>query len=559
MVSQLRPIRFSIHDPVIETDAAEPLRGVAGAASKATALNDEGAARAYLANHLQRDRRPGVRGLAPPGEPALVKNLEYRGVTEQPVISTRLVRFEQTKEQVPIFGARIAVELDTQRNLVSIDGELAELPTKLSAVPAMSELDALSALAKALDKDVDDIRTPGKKTFVSKDDVWYLAYFFEKVPAAPKGFLEQATQRSGKSRGHGNGGPRVRFVEINYLIDANSGTILDCYSANPMIARAKALDEFEVNREILVEKVGNDFHLDNKLRSVATYDLALAEAGTALPTNPSTSPTGTWANERGVISAHANAEWVMEFLEGVLSRNGVDDKGMKLVSAVNCVSKDEETPPQWHNAMWWHNCMWYGQVQENGRLVSCARHLDVIAHEIAHGVTEHACGLIYKGESGALNELFSDIFGVIINNWYPTRRPFDTWAWTIGDNFLGDGKPLRDFSNPTTTDDPAHMRDYVQTQQDNGGVHTNSNIHNKAAYNVMTSKDDTGQYLFGPKDVAILYYLALNRLTPTSGFGRALGALLDVSRSYFAADPVMSVSGPAAITAAYAAVGIAPP
>lgn len=558
MANGLRPIRFSIHDASSEATPGGPVRGAAPAVPKAAALSDEGAARAFLARHLQQDSRPEVRGIAPASEPALVKDLECKGVAEQSMISTRLVRFEQTKEQVPIFGARVAVELDAKRNLVSIEGDLAEIPAKLSAVAAISETDALESLAKAVEKEVDEIRRPAKKMFLNKDGAWHLTYFFERVPAAPRTFLAQATQRYDKSRGHGVGGPRARFVEINYFIDANNGAILDCYSAIPMVARAKALDELEATRELLVEKVGDGFHLENRLREIVTYDLQLAEVGSDLPSMPSASTDGKWKDQRGVVSAHANAECVMEFFEGVLSRNGVDDKGMKLVSVVNCISEHDEPRPQWHNAAWWRDRMWYGQVTENGRLVSRARYLDVIGHEITHGITEYTCGLIYQGESGALNESVSDIFGVIINNWYPVQKPFDQWTWTIGDNFSGDGMPLRDFSNPAATGDPDHMNGYVKTPLDHGGVHTNSNIHNKAVFNVMMAKDAAGKHLFTPKDVAILYYLTLSRLTPTSGFSRTLTTLLDVSRTYYAADAEMKKLAPAAITAAYAAVGIVP-
>ena len=74
---------------------------------------------------------------------------------------------------------------------------------------------------------------------------------------------------------------------------------------------------------------------------------------------------------------------------------------------------------------WWQQKMWYGQV--NG--TSLAKHLDVIAHELTHGVTETSSKLIYRRLSGALNESYSDIFGVIIANWYPgAPQPIQTWT-----------------------------------------------------------------------------------------------------------------------------------
>src|SRR4029077_20674676 len=120
--------------------------------------------------------------------------------------------------------------------------------------------------------------------------------------------------------------------------------------------------------------------------------------------------------------------------------------------------------------------MWYGQdAGPDGKLRSFSRFLDVIAHELTHGVTEHTSNLIYKDQSGALNESFSDILGIIIANWDPTNpdRDVSTWTWQLGVGLGDKGGPLRDLSNPKATGDPDHMKDFLKTRQDSGGVHTN--------------------------------------------------------------------------------------
>ena len=86
---------------------------------------------------------------------------------------------------------------------------------------------------------------------------------------------------------------------------------------------------------------------------------------------------------------------------------------------------------------------------------------EVIAHELTHGVTEKSSQLVYRDQSGALNESFSDIFGIIIKNWWeaPIRDDVDTWDWELGPG-LGQDGPLRDLSDPTRTGKPDHMDAY---------------------------------------------------------------------------------------------------
>jgi Zn-dependent metalloprotease len=265
-------------------------------------------------------------------------------------------------------------------------------------------------------------------------------------------------------------------------------------------------------------------------------------------------------NCEAAISAHFNAWLVCDFFRSVLKRDGVDGKGMELISYVNCTSPNDEAPPEWNNAAWWKQRMWYGQSKDpNGKLRSFARYLDIIAHELAHGLTEFTADLAYFQQSGALNESFSDIFGVIISNWDRSQPDSggDTsqWKWEIGPGLGLGGLPLRDMKDPARTDKPAHMNAYLNTAADNGGVHTNSNIHNKAAYNFLTAKSPDGKAMFMPIDVAVLYYQTLIRLDKLATFKQTLRTLLNVSGVYYAGDPRRQEKINA-ISAAYAAVGI---
>jgi len=189
--------------------------------------------------------------------------------------------------------------------------------------------------------------------------------------------------------------------------------------------------------------------------------------------------------------------------------------------------------------------MWYGQIRQNGRLVSLSRFLDVIGHELTHGVIESTSNLVYATQSGALNESLADIAGVIIKNWYeaPNREDVATWNWDIGPGLRAGGRPLRDFADPSRVGHPMHMDSFRRLSpgelpseaNDQGWVHFNSNIHNKAAHNLLTMMKD-GARVFSVEDVAVLTYLGMARLTPLATFSESLQAVVDVGRTCFGGD-----------------------
>jgi Zn-dependent metalloprotease len=253
-------------------------------------------------------------------------------------------------------------------------------------------------------------------------------------------------------------------------------------------------------------------------------------------------PPASWPPS--AVSAHANAEAVALFLRDVLMRDGIDNAGGPLVSTVDCVVADEsDTPRQWLNAYWDPDLkqMVYGQrVRDGGQPpLSIAAMLDIVAHEMFHGVTDSTARLEYAAQSGAMNESYSDIFGVIVHNGSePDRKK---WRWQVGVGFEEDGVPLRDMETPSVGGQPAHMDDYLVTgapKQGNdwGGVHTNSGIHNHAAYRIMSARSG-GKPVFTTRELAALFYLALSQhLTRTSEFGDSRRAMLLVARTLFRND-----------------------
>jgi bacillolysin len=528
--------------------------------------NDEAAARYYLGKVLTQDKRPKVRGLAAENLPKAVPDVQMTSSQQLQLTKSRLVRFDQTKDSIPIFGSRLNVEMDENRELLNVAGEVAHV-TGVSSMPSLSAQDALKRIESYCNLDAGSLQSrvqpPELRFFHSEEkDIWHLAYFFKEVPSAPKGFIESVTNR--KNRGHLFGmSPRLRNPLLNYLVDAHEGTILFYYSATPLLAlpsKVKGIDEFNKSCEFWATQVAQGFEMVDPLRLIKTYDHQYKDLDRdPLPGAPIINPASTFTDKRAAVSAHVNATRVYDFYKSVLMRDGIDDKGMDLVSIVNCTCAAEQQPPEWFNAEWYDHRMYYGQSKDDsGTLRSFSRFLDVIAHELTHGVTEHTSNLIYKDQSGALNESFSDIFGVIINNWVNVGPDsnVDEWNWEIGAGLGQNGLPLRDMSSPKRTGDPEHMNDWLQTSGDSGGVHTNSNIHNKAAYNLLTAKDDRGHTVYTAREVAVLYYLCLCRLNSQATFSDVLETLVDVANTYYAGDDLERQAKIAQIKDAYQKVGI---
>jgi bacillolysin len=572
----LQSVRFHVG----EVDAAArgvtagsgpTLRGIGRASSEdnpAREFNsDEAAARHYLGRLLGSDPRPGLRGLSAPDRPDVVPDLKLIDTREVAQTRTRLVRFEQTRAAIPVFGSLAVVELDSSRELVSASAELAEI-AGVSSLARLSPGDAVDRVAEAVGKSASDLAALPAPTLAFYHDEptasWHLAYYLRRVPGFPKDYpSEPAKTRRGP---HGLGrSPRSDRPAFDFLIDAHDGKILLYFSAAPMAAavpipcKLQGEDEEGAAHSFWGMKAGQAFEMSDPIRLVRTFDFGFGDIDAQpFPQAAISNPSANLGNTRmAAVSAHVNGTRVFDFYKSVLLRDGIDDRGMELISAVNCTYPVDEPPPEWHNAVWYENRMWYGQVREGNDFRSYARHLDVIAHELTHGVTERTSDLVYKDQSGALNESFSDIFGIVIKNWYRGERDsVAKWDWELGSGLGENGGPLRDLSDPRRTGDPDHMNAFLQTRGDNGGVHTNSNIHNKAAYNVFVSRDQNGAYLFSPKEAATLYYLCLTRLGRTATFSKALEVLLDVARTYYAGDQAELAAKAAALTEAYGKVGI---
>jgi len=232
-------------------------------------------------------------------------------------------------------------------------------------------------------------------------------------------------------------------------------------------------------------------------------------------------------------------------------RRSIDDHDMDLVSTVHFDVK-------YDNAFWNGSQMVYGDG--DGEIFQrFTKSIDVIGHELTHGVTQYEANLIYKNQPGALNESFSDVFGSLVKQ-RVLNQTADQADWLIGEGLFTNkvnGVALRSMKAPGTAyndpvlgkdPQPATMKDYYRGTDDNGGVHINSGIPNHAFYLAATT---IGGYAW--EKAGQIWYIALrDRLRSTSNFKRAASATITVAGELYGQNSPEQK----AVSAAWQSVGV---
>ncbi len=546
---------FSMHTmdessaAVVDELRAEPRAhaGLRADGGGEAATDPETAARRFLDNALASDAVPE---LTAPTVDDTTSRFATINTETVPLTRTRVVKFRQTLNGIPVYGSLVSVELDEDNKLLSIDSSLGE-PQGVDAIAGVSPKAALDAVAAAPGGYTPRLKgvIPRLNYYFDHDaGRWRLVYILQDVPVSRDGDASASRLEP----------PHI----VDYVVDAHDGSVVALLPRTPSVADEQtALDSFGEKRTFAVSTDGGRLVLFDPEHNVKTFDFDFNDPevndgdlpGDVITNPPSWSPAA--------VSAHVNAIAVSDFLRTVMLRDNIDGSGGAVVSSINCVVKrDSPGPKQWVNAFWNTTQMVYGQVKRPDGLRSLAANLDVVGHEMFHGITDHTSRLEYRLQSGAMNESYSDIFGTVIAN----RGNDDprTWDWQIGENLLPGNKPLRDMSNPRRFDQPDHMDDFqhlpVTEDDDFGGVHTNSGIHNKAAFNVFTAVDDDSALVLTAEEAAGVFYLALTqRLTRTSQFADGRRAVLSSAQTLLRNQPTEERNRKiAAIGAAFDAVGI---
>jgi Zn-dependent metalloprotease len=228
-----------------------------------------------------------------------------------------------------------------------------------------------------------------------------------------------------------------------------------------------------------------------------------------------------------------------DFYYKILNRNSLDDQGLKLVSSVHAGTG-------YDNAFWDGVQMVYGDG--DGIIFErFTRSIDVVGHELTHGVVQHTCGLIYFAEPGALNEHFTDVFGTLVRQ-YAKKQSVTQADWLIGAEILVKAptrtalRSMKDpgsaFTNdPDLGDDPQpkHYSKRYTGGADNGGVHINSGIPNYAFYLAATDLGGKAWTRAGK-----VWYKAMLNLLPQSTFADCARETRAEAANLFPADSAVA-------------------
>jgi len=340
------------------------------------------------------------------------------------------------------------------------------------------------------------------------------------------------------------------------FIDAQGGQVVLSYD-NLQTGTGNSIYSGNVNFGTFFYAPENQYYMQNLTRRVGTFDIMNLQGGTLFPF---TDADDVWSGSRhpAAIDAHWGGEKYLNYLQSVHGRNGIDGVGGPFFASAQDGSGGLITfivhfGSSFNNAFWdgTNKVMVYGDGDgvSFGPLVS----LDIAGHEMTHGVTQFTAGLIYQGESGALNESWSDVFGAMLER-NVKGESANTWklaeeAYTPGTA----GDALRYMDNPhaasnkgfTADDDPDHYTERYTGAADNGGVHINSGISNNAFYLLANGGSHhlggsmTG---IGADQAAQIWYTALaSYMTSGTDFAGARTATMNAATALYGAATAQKV------------------
>ena len=323
------------------------------------------------------------------------------------------------------------------------------------------------------------------------------------------------------------------FTQEDVYIDAESGDVI--FSVSRMQhanTNGTAQTGYYGAKSITVDHSGNYYARQNGTRRIELYNMN----GATVPQNGSR-PSGSTVsssssnfsfsgNARYYMDAYWGAEVTYDFFKEKFNRNSYNNAGGKIDMFVNGSGQGAS-----NNAFWFGSFAYFGNSTSGTPFTS----LDVVSHEITHGVTGNSARLVYQGESGALNEAFSDIFGCYAEHYAGVGQ-----KWTMGEYISFQ----RSMNNPNQHRQPDTYRGTYwasTTGGDNGGVHTNSGVMNYWFYLVSEggsgSNDNGSSYsvdAIGIEKAAQIAYRALTSyLTSSSGYSAARTAVINAARDLY--------------------------
>ncbi len=341
-----------------------------------------------------------------------------------------------------------------------------------------------------------------------------------------------------------------------YFIDAQTGETVFKYDD---FQTASGASQYSGTVTFDTSVKSGTYYLEDLTRKIGTFNYNNGSSTRSRFTDSDDNWNNGGAQTAGV-DAHWGATQVYNYYQTTFGRNAIDGNGGPLVhqsfvsKRTKLITSGVHYGVNYVNAGWTGSQMIYGDG--NGTLSSALTTLDICGHEFTHGVTQYEANLVYSGQSGALNEATSDIFGAMIER-YAKGLSANTWkigeeCWTPATS----GDALRYMDNPhlasnsgyTADDDPDHYSERYTGTGDNGGVHINSGIANKAFYLMAqggTHHLGGSMTGIGEDAAAAIWYRALTTyMTSSTNFAGARTATLNAANQLY---------GPA--SPEYAAVG----
>ena len=421
------------------------------------------------------------------------------------------VRYQQNYEGIPVMGGELIINTNENGDLYSMNGEVSpnlSLSTQPTIDSAQAKESALQAAAKWYQKALADFT-------VSEPELWIFDESLLRASTRPVELVWRMEVTSVD-----NSLPLRELVLINAQRSNISlhfnqvDTAWHSHSNNPSREQGQNSNNLEEDA-IVSEKTLLTF---SALVNTRTANGTSSLPGTLLCNQ--TQPNCTNGSNPHADAAHKYAIGTFNLYDTQHNRNSINNNGMTITSTVHYC--DEFECP-------YYNAFWNGTQIVYGDGAGWPLADDVVAHEFTHGVTQHESNLFYYYQSGAINESFSDLWGEYYDQTNSQGNDTFVYKWYIGED-VSDWYTHRQMDDPPNWTDPDKMSNYYyyQGEDDNGGVHTNSGVNNKAVY-LMVDGDTFNGKTVSPlgwvKTIAIYYEVNTNLLISGSDYSDLYYAL----------------------------------
>jgi bacillolysin len=402
-------------------------------------------------------------------------DLDIAGVQEDTMISRRVhERLGQMHQGLPVFGAQVVRQMDG-RSTISLYGRLYE-DIDVRSTPAISAARAVEIAIAAAGADAAVFGETTLGILPAAGNAYRLVYEMQVRTdwSVRKVFVDAHS--------------REVVLSLNALHSASAigqGTgVLGSrrkLAVDQLTSTYQAVDTLRPSRAFTLDFRGSLSRLNGFLANGLLFD---SDVATDSDNNWTDGPT---------VDAHVYQGLVYDYYFKRFGRKGMDDRNLTVDSIVHPVARSEASSQSSefvgtyiNNAFYCcSGLLLYGDG--DGRIFTyLAGGIDVVAHEWSHGVTEFSSDLIYRDESGALNEAFSDIMAAAIEFFFqPVGTGPEQADWLFGEDVvLTNPGYLRSLINPISAGEPDHysLRQFIGTDIDDGGVHFNMTIATHAFY-----------------------------------------------------------------------------